>query len=130
VIEFYAPQTTGEWLAFTSAVVTIVFGVFCLFFPRTTLGVLRLQVKPDNPEALSESRATMAGFYLGVGIVAVLFSQPFIWMALGAGWAFTAAGRILSMIADRGFTSFNALSLLLEVALAAGPLLYVFGYVA
>jgi hypothetical protein len=34
------------------------------------------------------------------------------------------------MVFDRGFTSFNAMSLLLEIVLAAGPLLYVFGYVA
>ncbi|HSO48210.1 MAG TPA: DUF4345 family protein [Rhizobiaceae bacterium] len=130
MIDFYAPQTAGEWLAFTSAVVTILFGVFCLVFPRSTLSILRLQTKPENPEAVAESRGTMAGFYLGVGIVAILFAQPFLWMALGAGWAFTAAGRLVSMIFDRGFTSFNAMSLLLETALAAGPLLYVFGYVA
>jgi hypothetical protein len=130
LIDFYAPQTIGEWLAFTSAAVTVLFGIFCLVFPRTTFAVLRLQTREENPEAVSESRATMAGFYLGVGIVAVLFAQPFLWMALGAGWAFTALGRLASMVLDRGFTSFNALSLLIEVALAAGPLLYVFGYVA
>lgn len=130
MIDFYAPQTTGEWLAFTSAAITVLFGIFCLLFPRTTLAVLRLRTLEENPEAVAESRATMAGFYLGVGIVAILFSQPFLWMALGAGWAFTALGRLASMVLDRGFTSFNALSLLIELSLAAGPLLHVLGYVA
>ncbi|MEL6435609.1 MAG: DUF4345 domain-containing protein, partial [Pseudomonadota bacterium] len=60
----------------------------------------------------------------------ILFAQPFIWMVLGAGWAFTALGRFVSMIFDRGWTTFNIVSILMEIALAAFPLLYVFGYVA
>jgi cytochrome c biogenesis protein CcdA len=130
-MEFYAPQTTGEWLTFISAAITVLFGLFCLLFPRMTLSILRLQTRPDSPEALSESRGTMAGFYLGVGIAMLLTApQPLIAFALGAGWAFTAFGRAVSILLDRGFTWFNLISLLLEVALAAGPMLYVFGYVA
>jgi hypothetical protein len=34
------------------------------------------------------------------------------------------------MVLDRGFTPFNLVSVAIELALAAGPLLYVFGYVA
>jgi hypothetical protein len=129
MIEFYAPQSPGEWLAFTSAAVTVLFGVFCLLFPRTTLSILRLQTRSESPEALSESRATMAGFYLGLGISAILLAQPLVYLALGAGWAFTAIGRLLSIILDRGPTSFNFGSLMLEVMLAGLPLLYVFGFV-
>jgi hypothetical protein len=129
MIEFYAPQSTGEWLAFASAAVTVLFGVFCLLFARTTLSILRLQTRPESPEALSESRATMAGFYLGLGASALLLAQPLVYLALGAGWGFTAFGRLVSMIVDRGFTAFNFGSLALEIVLAALPLLYVFGYV-
>jgi hypothetical protein len=129
MIEFYAPQSTGEWLAFTSSALTVLFGVFCLLFPRTTLSILRLQTKPESPEALSESRATMAGFYLGLGASAILLAQPLVYLALGASWGFTAFGRLVSMVCDRGFTSFNFGSLVLELALAAFPLLYVFGFV-
>jgi hypothetical protein len=129
MIEFYAPQSTGEWMAFTSAVVTVLFGLFCLLLPRTTLSILRLQTRQESPEAVSESRATMAGFYLGLGASALLLAQPLVYLALGAGWAFTAFGRLVSMIFDRGFTSFNLASLVLELMLAGLPLLYVFGYV-
>ncbi len=118
MIEFYWPTTGDEWLAFGSAGITIVFGLICLLTPRTALAIMRLQTRPDVPQALSESRATMAGFYLGVGITAVLFNQPFIWMALAAGWGFTAAGRLVSMIFDRGFTSFNVISIAIEAGLA------------
>lgn len=129
MIEFYAPQSPGEWLAFASAAVTVLFGLFCLLLPRTTLSILRLQTRPELPEALSESRATMAGFYLGLGASALLLAQPLVYLALGASWGFTAFGRLASMVFDRGFTAFNIGSLVLEVALAALPLLYVFGYV-
>jgi hypothetical protein len=104
--------------------------LFALLFASSTLRLLRLQTREGAPEALSESRATIAGFYLGVGVTTLLFAQPFIMIALGAGWAFTAFGRLASMVFDRGFTLFNLVTLALEVALAAGPLLYVFGYVA
>lgn len=129
MIEFYWPMTQGEWLAWSSALVTIVFGLVLLFAPRLSLRILRLQTAPDHPEAVSEARATMAGFYLGVGICAMLFAQPLLYLALGGGWAFTAFGRIISMMSDRGVTFYNLVSVVIEVLLAAGPLLYGLGWI-
>jgi hypothetical protein len=129
MIEFYWPTTQGEWLAWSSALVTIVFGLMLLFAPRLSLKILRLQTLPDHPEAVSEARATMAGFYLGVGICAMLFAQPLVYLALGGGWAFTAFGRIISMMSDRGVTFYNLVSVVIEVLLAAGPLLYGLGWI-
>ena len=129
MLSIIPPQTLGEYLAWTSAIITIIFGLICLLAPRTTYRILRLQTRPDVPEALSESRATMAGFYLGAGVLAIVFQQPFIWMVLGAGWAFTAFGRLVSIALDRGNTTFNWVSLVFEMALAAAPLVFVFGYV-
>ena len=123
------PQTPGEWLAWTSAVITIIFGLICLFAPRLTFRILRLRTAEGVPEALSESRATMAGFYLGTGLLAIAFQQPFVWLVLGAGWAFTALGRLVSIVADRGNSGFNWGSLAFEIALAAGPLALALGYV-
>ncbi|WP_306120586.1 MULTISPECIES: DUF4345 family protein [unclassified Roseitalea] len=123
------PQSPGEWLAWASAIVTIGFGLICLIMPRTTFRILRLQARPGVPEALSESRATMAGFYLATGLLAIAFAQPFVWMVLGAGWAFTALGRLVSIIADDGNTTFNWVSIAMEIALAAAPLAYAFGIV-
>ena len=130
MISILPPQSPGEWLAWTSALITIGFGLICLLAPRLTYRILRLRTAEGVPEAVSESRATMAGFYLGTGILAILFNQPFIWMVLGAGWAFTAFGRLVSMVLDRGVTQFNLISVLMEAALAVLPLLFVFGIVA
>ncbi|MEL6922379.1 MAG: DUF4345 family protein [Pseudomonadota bacterium] len=124
--EIIIQQPIGEWAAIASAVITIVFGVICFFAPRTTFRILRLQTADGVPEALSESRATMAGFYLGVGILAIVLSQPLLWLALGAGWAFTALGRLVSIIFDRGNTQFNWISIAMEAALAAAPLVYAY----
>lgn len=129
MIEFYWPTSQGEWMAWSSAAVTILFGLMCLFAPRLSFRILRLQTLPDHPEAISESRATIAGFYLGIGLCAVLFAQPLIYLALGAGWAFTAFGRIISMLSDRGVTLFNFVSVAIEATLAALPLLYGLGLV-
>ena len=112
------PMSQGEWLAWSAAVVTILFGLAAMFMPGTTLKLLRLQTRPEKPEALSESRATISGFYLGVGLTALLLAQPMLYLALAAGWLITAFGRIISMMSDRGNTLFNWTALAVEAALA------------
>lgn len=129
MIEFYWPSSSGEWLAWCSAVITIVFGLLLFFAPRYSLGLLRLRTSPDHPEAVAEVRGTMAGFYFGLGISCILFTQPFLYLALGASWGFTAFGRLVSMMIDRGNTLFNRISIIIELLLAVLPLAYVFGYI-
>ncbi len=124
------PVSQGEWLAWSSAVVTLVLGLMLLFAPRLSLRVLRLQTVERHPEAVSEARATMSGFYIGVALCCILFAQPFLYMALGFSWAFTAFGRLVSMMSDSGNTVYNWIFLLLDLALAALPFLFVFGFVA
>jgi uncharacterized membrane protein HdeD (DUF308 family) len=122
------PQSQGEWLAWTSAAITVLFGVLLLFAPRVSLRVLRLQTTERHPEAVSEARATMAGFYLGTGLCCILLAQPLLYMTLGASWGFTAFGRLVSMLSDRGNTLYNWFSFVLELALAALPLGFAFGF--
>ena len=127
--EFPWPFTQGEWLAWSSAAVTILFGLIMLFLPRTGLRILRLQTTPEHPEATSEARATMSGFYLGLGLCCILLAQPLLYMALGFSWLFTAFGRVVSMLSDRGNTLYNWISLVIELVLAALPLAFSLGFV-
>ncbi len=127
-MEFYLPETLGGWLQFASAIITIFFGLLLMFAPRISFRILRLQTHPDHPEAIAEGRGTMAGFYLGLGLCCILFNQPLIWLALGISWGFTAFGRLISMMSDNGNTPYNWISLAMEVALAAMPVLEAFGY--
>lgn len=120
------PFSQGEWLAWSSAVATILFGLVALFAPGITLKILRLETRPDHPEAVAEARATVSGFWLGVGICCVLLAQPLLYMALGISWALTAFGRLVSMMSDGGNTAYNWISLVLAIVLAAPPLLFAF----
>jgi hypothetical protein len=90
---------------------------------------LRLETAPAHPEALAEIRGTLGGFWLGSGLVAVLFyDQPFVQMALGAAWLFAGFGRLVSILADAGSTAANWALLVLSLVLAALCLMPVLGY--
>ena len=124
------PATQGEWGAWASALVTVAFGLILLFAPHLAFRLLRLKTRDDRPHAIAEARSTMAGFYLGLGICCVLLgNQPFLYMALGASWGFTAFGRIVSMMSDQGNTPYNWVSLAVEIVLAGLPLAFAFGLV-
>ena len=129
MIQFYWPGTTGEWLAFAVAGITIAFGLILLVLPRLSFRILRLRPEAGHPDAIAEGRATMAGFYLSTGLCCLLFAQPFLYLVLGLGWAFTAFGRLVSILADRAGSRFNWLSVVFEAVLAALPLAYVAGVI-
>jgi hypothetical protein len=124
------PLSQGEWMAWSSAVITVVFGLLLMFAPRSCLRFLRLRPAEGVPEAVGEARATIAGFHLGLGLSAMLLAQPLLYLALGLSWAFTAFGRLVSMLADRGLTAYNLVSVVFEAGLAALALAFAFGYVA
>jgi hypothetical protein len=126
-LAFPWPVSQGEWLAWSSAVVTALFGLMALFAPVTTLRIMRLETKPDHPEAVGEARATMSGFWLGVGLTCILLAQPLIYIALGLSWALTAFGRLVSMMSDGGNTPYNWVALVIGIVLALPPLLFAFG---
>ena len=71
----------------------------------------------------------MSGFYLGLGLCCILLAQPLLYMALGFSWLFTAFGRVVSMLSDRGNTLYNWISLVIELVLAALPLAFSLGFV-
>jgi len=129
-IAFPWPMTDGEWLAFSSAAVTVLLGLVSLFAPRLTLRLLRLAPTERHPEAVAEVRATNSGFYLGLGLACILLAQPLLYMALGFSWAFTAFGRVVGMLSDRANTPYNWVALIVDLALAALPLAFAFGFVA
>jgi hypothetical protein len=122
------PVTQGEWLAWSSAAVTVLLGMMFLFAPRLSFKALRLQTTEAHPEAVAAARANMSGFYLGVGLCCILLAQPLLYMALGFSWLFTAFGRFVSILSDRGNTLYNWVFVLVDLALAALPLGFAFGF--
>lgn len=124
------PLSQGEWLAWSVAAFTLVFGLMMLFAPRLTLKLLRLRTSENHPEAVGEARATMSGFYIGIGLASILLAQPLIYLTLGACWALTAFGRLVSILSDNGNTIVNWVWLILEIALAGLVLAFALGFVA
>lgn len=123
------PMSQGEWLAWSSAVVTLLLGLLLFLAPGLAFRILRLQVKPEKAAAIAEGRGRMSGFYLGVSLCCILLAQPLLYMALGFSWLFTAFGRLLSMMSDGANTPFNWASIVVELVLAALPLAFAFGFV-
>jgi hypothetical protein len=128
-IAFPWPMTDGEWLAFTSAAITVLLGLFLLVAPALSFRIMRIAPLPAHPEALGEGRASMAGFYLGVGLCCILTGQFWIYLALGFCWAFAAFGRLVSILSDRGSTTYNWLRLVLDCILAALALVFALGII-
>ncbi|QPC85884.1 DUF4345 domain-containing protein [Mesorhizobium sp. NBSH29] len=128
-LSFPWPTTEGEWLAWTSAAITVAFGLMLMFAPRLSFRLLRLQAREGRPTAIGEARSTMSGFYLGLGICCLLTAQPWLYMGLGFSWAFTAFGRLISMMSDGANTPYNWLRFAIEGILAALSLVFVFGLI-
>ncbi|YBV96276.1 DUF4345 domain-containing protein [Phyllobacteriaceae bacterium JZ32] len=129
-MEFYWPASNGEWLAWISAAIAVLFGLILFFAPGLSMKLLRLAPAGGRPEAFASIRATMAGFHLGLGLSCLVFAQPFLWLALGAAWSFSLFGRLISIMSDKGGTFYNWGAVVLEFLLAAGPLLFAFGFIA
>ena len=127
---FYLPSSQGEWLAWTVGVITLLFGLILMFAPGISLKILRLNAPDLRANALSSVRATIAGPYIGLGVACLLFAQPFLWMALGCVWGFVLFGRLVSMMSDKANSFYNWIAVVFELMLAAGPLLFAFGFVA
>lgn len=128
-MELYFPTELGEQLAFGAAAFTALFGLFALFAPGLAFRLLGLQPRIDRTEALGEGRSTIGGFYLGFGLAAILVAQPMVYLAFGASFAMAVFGRVLSILSDQGNTLANYILLVVQVALAALPLVYVFGLI-
>ena len=62
------PTSQGEWLAWSSAVFTVLLGLLFFLAPNLAFRILRLQAKPEKAAAIAEGRGRMSGFYLGVGM--------------------------------------------------------------
>jgi hypothetical protein len=126
-MEFYFPTEMNEQVAFIGCAATAVIGLLILVFPGMALRLSAFQVGEVRPEGYGSVRAA-GGRYIGLGIVPILLAQDWFYMATGVVLALGAAGRLVSVLVDRGLTPQNIAFFLLEVALSAGPLAYVFGY--
>lgn len=128
LIDFYFPTELGEQLAFAAALLSALLGLFMLLAPGITNRFLGLRPREGRIGVYAEARS-QGGLYLGLGAMALVLAQPLVYLALGSAFAAAAFGRLLSILLDRAATLQNAMLLILQIALAALPMLYALGYV-
>ncbi len=127
-MEFYLPTEFGEQLAFGAAAATVLIGAFVMFAPGVAMKLFGVQPREGRPEGYGAVRSA-GGLIAGFAGTALLVAQPMVYLALGFAIVLAAFGRILSIMSDRGATLLNFLLLIVEVILAALPIIFVFGLV-
>ena len=129
-LAFPLPQTNADLMTYGVGAFTALFGLFALFAPLTMLRALRLTTHSAHPEAVSEIRSTIGGFYLGIGLMVLMFFEQWTMpLMLGVAWLFAAFGRLVSILSDKGSTFYNLVFLLLDLVLAGLPLAAAFGLI-
>ena len=128
---FRHPNGYAEWIFLGVAVLTGVLGLISLVLPRLALKILRLQNRVEVAHAVGEPRGILAGFNLSLGATYIFVPQAqlFVGLVLGAAWILTGAGRVLSVVVDRGASVYNFLAILFEIGLGAVLLALIFGLI-
>jgi len=113
------PYSIGEWLAWTGAALTALFGILHLIAPGLAATAARTH---------GDSRS-LGGFYAGIGLSAILFAQPLVYLALGIAWTFAVLGQLLTMVFDKGGRAAKLPGLMACILMAVLPLLFALGFV-
>lgn len=124
MIEFTFPFSTGEWLAWTAALATILTGLVLMIIPRRFMHFLGLAPRSGTNNGVSEVRGPLGGAWVGFGLAAILLAQPLVYLALGFAFLVTVVGRIVSFFADRTFNLHCVAATLFEALLAFFPIAY------
>jgi len=81
------------------AVASIGLGCFGWLAPRFTLGALNLEAHTDTM-GHSEIRASVGCLFVGLGVGALILSNPIAYAMLGFCWCGAALGRLTSLLMD------------------------------
>jgi hypothetical protein len=121
------PTAPGAQAAMLSAVLTLLLGLALAVLARQIGAWWGFAARAGREGAVGELRP-IGGFLAGLGLAGFLFDQPVIYVMIGSAWALAAFGRLLSMMSasDRSNGLYNFIFLLLQVALAAGGLYWLF----
>ncbi len=129
-IEFVQPQTVGEWMAWLTALACVLVGFWVMLMPRTFLRLLKLAPSDGTSEGISQFRGAFGGFWVGLGIAALLLHpQPLIYLAIGFAFAFAVVGRLLTILINRSFSPFVAVAIVFEAVSAFFTLAYALAWI-
>lgn len=122
MIEFYFPTSSGEWAAFVSACLTVLFGLGRL--------VYLAGFRAAGPSIIAQAQA--AGFMIGIAVTCLLMAQPLLYLGLGGGWALCAIFLLVAAVRHGRAVTGGAGSVIghfiFAAVLGGMPLGYVFGF--
>ena len=119
------------WLSALALLVGVGLGARALWDPAWAAKLVRLKAD-EQGGGQAEFRATFGGVFLGLHLVALLFTLLYLQSgaylvgvcatgagaAISAGWGGAAFGRAVSIWRDKADTKFNRLSIGIEIAMA------------
>lgn len=94
------------------AVVTILMGVWGVFFPSSVEAFVGL--KAEEGRGRTEIRTVLGGMFIGMGAAPLILNHPIAFKTLGFAYLGMAIIRIPSMLVDRSTDSSNLMSAGLE----------------
>jgi hypothetical protein len=83
------------------AIATIGMGCLGLFAPNAASRFTGLNA--SNKTAFAEFRATFGGMFVVMGLIPLITNEPLAYFTAGLVWLGAAAGRVVSIILDKGF---------------------------
>lgn len=96
------------------AVVTILMGVWGVFFPQSVESFVGLRA--DNGRGRTEIRAVLGGMFIGMGVAPLILQDPIAFKVLGFAYLGMVVVRAPAMFIDRAADSSNIMSAVLELA--------------
>ena len=91
-------MTILEILKIIVAIATILTGLVSLFWPLKVRGFTGLEV--DGGRGVTEIRAVLGGFFVGLGGAVLIINDPAAYLTLGIAYLVVAAVRTISMFLD------------------------------
>lgn len=94
---------------------TIATGTYSLLWPTRIKGFTGLDV--TGPRGVTEIRAILGAFFIGLGAAAMFLNATAAYQMLGIAYLVVAITRSFSMFVDRSVSQSNVVSVLAEVIL-------------
>jgi hypothetical protein len=105
--------TIVQMLQIIAALGTVVTGLISLIWPRSVTGFTGLSA--SGPRGITEIRAVLGGFFVGLGIAPLILKSPATYQMLGITYLLVAVVRTASMFIDKSVERSNIISVAVEI---------------
>jgi hypothetical protein len=106
-------MTILQVLKIIAAVGTIATGLISLIRPQSVMGFIGLE--PTGPRGITEIRAVLGAFFIGMGVAPLILNAPAAYRTLGISYLLVAVVRTASMIIDKSVGQSSIISVAAEI---------------